>query len=247
MDTSVTSAPDEYGQATAEFYDLLATGMWASFGVQLLDLLADADPTAGPVVDVGTGTGVGLEHVRAAVPGATIWAIEPSKAMRTALHTRLLVDAELRAATTVVPFTLGAAPLPQRAGAVLVSAAYGHLSDAERDRLWRYVAQQLPPGAPAVVGVLPPERAVDVPPTRYRRLDVGAFTYEGWQHAEPVDDRTMTWTMTYKVLSGDELVAEHTAISHWRCDGVDDVRAEVVPFGLSLDEHEECVVVRRAR
>lgn len=240
-----TAGSDPYGAATAEFYDLLATGMWEPFGLQLLDLLAGVDPTAGPIVDVGAGTGVGLPYLTVAVPGAAIWAIEPSRAMRTALHTRLMLDGELRAATTVVPFALADAPLPERASAVVVSAAYGHLSDGERERLWRYVADRLPPGAPAVIGVLPPDRAVEVPPTRYRRLDVGAYTYEGWQQAERVDDRSMTWAMTYKVLDGEDLVAEHSASSRWRCDGVADVRDEIARFALVLDEYEGCVVVRR--
>ncbi|MEJ7801479.1 MAG: YceH family protein, partial [Ilumatobacter sp.] len=53
----VATSDDPYGAATAEFYDLLATAHWDSFGFQLLDLLADADPTAGPIVDLGAGTG----------------------------------------------------------------------------------------------------------------------------------------------------------------------------------------------
>lgn len=243
VDTSTMSDP--YGAATAEFYDLLATGMWESFGFQLLDLLGDVDPAAGPIVDVGVGTGVGLPYLTAAVPGASIWAIEPSRAMRTALHTRMLLDDALRAAVTVVPFGMGDAPLPERASAVVVSAAYGHLTDGERRRLWRYVAEQLAPGAPAVVGVLPPDRSIEVEPVRYRRLDVGSYTYEGWQRGEPIDDRTMRWTMTYKVLHGDALVTEYSTLSRWRCDGPADVRDEIAHFGLSLEEHDGCVVVRR--
>ena len=243
IDTSTMADP--YGAATAEFYDLLATGMWESFGLQLLDLLNDVDPAAGPIVDVGAGTGVGLPYLTAAVPGSSIWAIEPSRAMRTALHTRMLLDDALRAAVTVVPFGMADAPLPERASAVVVSAAYGHLTDDERRRLWRYVAEQVAPGAPAVVGVLPPDRPIDVEQVRYRRLDVGSYTYEGWQQGEPIDDRTMRWTMTYKVIDGDAVVSEHSTLSRWRCDGPDDVRDEIAPFGLTLEEHDGCVVVRR--
>ena len=64
MDQS--TAADLYGLATAEFYDLVAAGMWDEFGPLLGELLADVDPTAGPVVDIGVGTGVGLEWVRRA-------------------------------------------------------------------------------------------------------------------------------------------------------------------------------------
>ncbi len=53
----------------------------------------------------------------------------------------------------------------------------------------------------------------------------------------------MAWTMTYKVLRGDSLVAEYTTLSRWRCLGVDDIRVEIAPFGLHLTEHQDCVVV----
>ena len=235
---------DPYGEATAEFYDLLATNMWESFGLELLDLLADVDPTVGPIVDIGSGSGVGLAYLQAAVPGADVIAIEPSKAMRTALHARLAMDHSLRAMTTVVPRTLADAPLPNRACALVVLAALGHLADPERTRMWRFIAERMPPGAPAVIGILPPDRALTVPLTRYRQLQVGHYSYEGWQHGEPLDDRTMAWTLIYRVLDGDRLVAEHTASSTWRCDSVDDIRSEIAPFGLTLTEHHSSVVVR---
>ncbi len=239
------SSDDPYGEATAEFYDLLATNMWDSFGLQLLDLLADADPVRGPILDVGAGSGVGLVYLQAAVTGGEVIAIEPSKAMRTALHARLSMDDSLRVMTTVVPRSFADAPLPVEACALVASAALGHLNDQERSRLWRFIAEQMPVGAPAVIGVLPPERAVSVPLTCYRQLQVGHYTYEGWQSGEPIDDRTMAWSLTYKVLDGVNVIAEHTAQSTWRCDSVDDIRAEIAPFGLELTSHQDCVVIRR--
>src|SRR4029078_9917803 len=80
---------DSYGEATAEFYALRETAMWDTFGLQMLDVLADVDPADGPIIDVGSGTGIGLAYLRAAVPGARLVAIEPSKAMRVCLHTRV--------------------------------------------------------------------------------------------------------------------------------------------------------------
>ncbi|HEY5662793.1 MAG TPA: class I SAM-dependent methyltransferase [Ilumatobacter sp.] len=243
--SDVSGSADPYGAATAEFYDLLATAHWEPFGRQLLDLLGGVDTTEGPIVDVGAGTGIGLPFLRAAVPGARIHAIEPSRAMRVALHTRLLLDPDLCAATTVEPRPLGAADLPERACALVVSAALGHLTDAERELMWRYVADRMPPGAPAVIEVLPPERPLVVPPTCYRRLAVGRYLYEGWQQGEPLDGRLMTWTMTYRVLDGEREVASYTVRSNWRCSSVADVRAEVAPHGLGLVEHGDCVVVSR--
>ena len=245
IDQPIDSA-DPYGEATAEFYDLLATGMWETLGLQLLDLLADVDPSLGPIVDVGCGSGAGLAYLDAAVPGVAVHAVEPSKAMRTALHARLSLDARLRAMTTVVPFPFASAPLPPRASAVIVSAALGHLTAAERTRLWTYLANQLAPAAPAVVGVLPPHRPEVVPLVRYHAAPVGEYIYEGWQSGEPVDERTMRWTLLYKVVDrSGAIVNQQQVVADWHCDSADDIAAEIFPHGLALTDHEGCVVIRR--
>lgn len=237
---------DPYGTATAEFYELLATAHWERTGLELLDLLDGVDPTAGPIVDVGAGTGIGLPYLRAAVPDADLYAIEPSKSMRTALHTRLLLDPSLAGRVTVDPRPLADA-LPEHASAVVLSAVLGHLDRSERSLLWRYAAERMPAGAPVVVEILPPYRPIVVEPTLYRSLQVGRFTYEGWQSGEPDDDRTMRWVMTYRVLDGDTLVSEQSVTSTYRCWSPDDVRREIEPHGLTMTEHGDAVVVRSGR
>ena len=94
---------DPYGDATAEFYDLLATAMWDELGPALPQLLSGLEPATGPILDLGAGTGAGTVHLHAAFPDASIVALEPSKAMRTALNVRLANNASLRKAVTVVP------------------------------------------------------------------------------------------------------------------------------------------------
>ena len=239
---SMIESSDPYGAATAEFYELLATAHWERTGLELAELLDGVDPTAGPIVDVGAGTGIGLPYLLAAVPDAEIHAIEPSKAMRAALHTRLALDASLRGRVTVDPRPVPEA-LPERACAVVLSAVLGHLSDDERRHLWRFVAERMPAGAPAIIELLPPHHPVAIPPTRYAAEPVGRFTYEGWQSGEPFDDRTMRWTMTYRVLDGDTPVAEHEATSLYRCWSPDGIRHEVEPLGLTVTEHGDAVVV----
>jgi hypothetical protein len=103
----------------------------------------------------------------------------------------------------------------------------------------------MPPGAPAVIEVLPPTRPITVPLTRYRELAVGDHTYEGWQQGQPAGAHHMDWTMTYRVLRGDTEVASYSVRSGWRCFSIDDVRAEIEPFDLILAEHEDCVVITR--
>ena len=235
---------DPYGTATAEFYELLATAHWERTGLELVELLEHVDPTAGPIVDVGAGTGIGLPYLRLAVPDADLYAIEPSKAMRTALHTRLLLDPSLRDRVTVDPRPIAEA-MPPRASAVVLSAVLGHLDGSERALLWRYAVDHMPSGAPLIVEVLPPHRPIVVEPTLYKVLPVGRFTYEGWQEGEPADDLTMRWTMTYRVRDGDFLVSEQRVTSTYRCWSPDDIGREIEPYGLSMTEHGDAVVIRR--
>jgi phospholipid N-methyltransferase len=237
---------DPYAAATAEFYELLATAHWQRTGDELSDLLRDIDPAAGPIVDVGAGTGIGLPYLLSVSPDVEVYAIEPSKAMRTALHTRLLLDPRLTDRVTVDPRPLGRS-LPERASAIVLSAVLGHLEDDERHRLWTYVAERMPTGAPTVVEVLPPYRPAVIEPVRYAAVPVGRFVYEGWQSGQPDGDRRMRWTMIYRVLHGRTVVSEQAVTSTYRCWSPDDVVAEVMPYGLTVTEHGDAVVVRRMR
>jgi hypothetical protein len=168
--------------------------------------------------------------------------------MRTALNARLAGSAGLRRAVTVVPRTFEDAQLPLRLGAVLASAVIGHFDRRARQTLWRSLADHLVPGAPALIGVLPPTRPEPVPPTRYRSLPVGESVYEGWMEGEPLDDRRMLWTMTYRVLVDEAVVYERRALSMWHTCGPNDVADEVAPFGLAVERPDaDHVVLRRKR
>jgi phospholipid N-methyltransferase len=234
---------DPYAAATAEFYELLATAHWQRTGADLVGLLAGVDPTAGPIIDVGAGTGIGLPYLLDAVPAADLYAIEPSRAMRTALHTRLLLDPRLSGRVTVDPRPVKDA-LPDRGCAVVLSAVLGHLDEIDRYRLWRFAAEQIPVGAPVVVEVLPPYRPIVVEPVRYAAISVGRFVYEGWQSGEPAGERLMRWTMSYRVLDGDVVVSEQSVVSTYRCWSPDDLRSEVEPFGLTATEQGDAVIIR---
>lgn len=256
MSPSVSSAPSRpappdgvAGYATiAEFADLLAGDVWDTVELVLLDVLAGLEPTAGPVVDVGAGTGGGAAAVHRVAPALRIVAVEPSAAMRVALHTRLVDDPELLSATTVVPTQLAQANLPDRAAAVLAVGVLGHLDDAERAKLWRYVATSLRPGAPCVVTLVAPSRPASIPSLRVGERRVGRNLVEGWTSAEPIDDRSIAWTQRFRIADPNGLtLREANATVAWRCDGIDDLRAEAAPHSLEVTEHGGGVVVLRRR
>ncbi len=235
----IDDSADPYGEATAEFYDLLACGMWDHFGPDVARELAHVDPTTGPIVDVGAGTGIGLSYIHRSVPTASILAIEPSRAMRSIMHTRLALSPELLDRVTVMPFDLCPRYLPDQISGMVASAVLGHFDETGRHDLWQMLADRLAPGAPAIIGVLPPIRPMSIPPTRYRALPVGQHVYEGWMSGDPIDDRRMRWTMTYRVLSGDAVLLDRTVQSLWTTSGPDDVELESRPYGLLTERPED--------
>lgn len=231
----------------AEFSDLLVGDAWDTHALVLLDELADLDPLAGPIVDVGAGTGLGLAVIADAAPGMPIVAIEPSAAMRAALHARLHDAPELMGRTTVVPSRFGEANLPERAAAVVALGVIGHLDDNERTKLWRYLASALRPGAPAVIGWLAPAAPTTVPSLRVGERRVGRHLVEGWHSAEPLDDRSIAWTQRFRIADPNGLtLREAHATVAWRCDGVDAIVADAVAHGFTATRTGGCVVVRRA-
>ena len=145
----IAVSDDPYGEATAEFYDLLATAMGDELGPSSPAPPSGLDPATGPILDLGAGTGAGTVHLNAAFPSAAIIALEPSKAMRTALNARLSGDADLRRAVTVVPRVFEDAELPHHLSGVLASAVIGHFDQDARHALWTSLAGRLAPGAGA--------------------------------------------------------------------------------------------------
>lgn len=235
MSTADPNSPgpqDDYAVA-AEYYDLWSADYWKTLGPDLATSLAGVDPGAGPVLELGAGTGLGTVVVADAVPGAQVVAVEPSRAMRAGLTARLMAREDLHDRVTVLPYDLARMPWPERLGAFVAMAMLGHLAPDERAQLWRDLAVRLGPGAPAVVLLQPPGRPEVVPPTRHTSRRLGALDYEGWSEAEPVGERTLRWTMTYRVLSEGELVDEVHWSSSFHTVSQDDVAAETAEAGLT--------------
>jgi hypothetical protein len=95
--------------------------------------------------------------------------------------------------------------------------------------------------------VLPPARPLQVGLVKYAERRIGDYAYEGWQSGVPLDELRMMWTMAYKVVDSTtgQSIAEYTASAPWRCDGADDIRREIAPYGLAMSEHADYVIVRR--
>lgn len=203
---------DEY-HASGEFLDLFSRGAWEALREPVLAALAGAAPDAGPVVDLGAGSGLGTRLIADAVPGAHIVAVEPSAMQRAALFAR--ID-DLHDRVTVVAAGAEDVALPDRVGAVVAVNMIGHLDPDSRRALWRRVADRLAPGAPLVVSLQPPVEPVEIPEMEFVTVRVGGNAYVGSGAAQPAGPDSVTWRMRYRVLDGSgRLVRETTAEYRW--------------------------------
>ncbi|WP_280206665.1 class I SAM-dependent methyltransferase, partial [Nocardia cyriacigeorgica] len=186
---------DDYA-AAAEFYDLMATPYVAGVEPVLTRMLAGVDTIAGPVLDIGAGTGLSTMLVADALPDARIVAVEPAAAMRAVLLSRLAARRDLRERITVLPSGFLDAPLPRQCAAVVALGVIGHFDAAGRARVWAAIAGALAPGADAVIEVQRPGRGAGspgrrgpTPPARGRRGDVGQQLDRGARREALLDRR----------------------------------------------------------
>lgn len=236
---------DAYG-ITAEFYDLLAGAYWDVKVAALAAALEGARPEAGPILDLGAGTGLATMAVADALPTATILAVEPSPSLRAVLHARLAARTDLQDRVTVWPTDLAGAELPDRLGGAVAISMLGHLDPAERTGLWSLLAARLAPGAPAVIELQPPARPESVPATEFARARLGDLEYEGSGAAEPDGPDSVRWTMTYRVLRSGRLLSECVNVfGGWQTVSAEQVAAEAASAGLSCEVRDHGLLVLR--
>lgn len=103
---------------TAEYFGLMMRAFAPEQSAVLRRALRHADPGAGPVLDLGAGTGDATVDVLDALPDAEVIAVEPARAMRGVLLNRLAARPDLDDRVTVIARELAAAELPTSLGGV---------------------------------------------------------------------------------------------------------------------------------
>jgi hypothetical protein len=87
---------------SAEYIDIMSCDAWQLLDPALTDALAAVDVAAGPVIDLGAGTGLGALTNGIALPRAEIVAVEPSAGLRAVLLSKLVADPVLAHRVTVL-------------------------------------------------------------------------------------------------------------------------------------------------
>ncbi|MFJ4624416.1 class I SAM-dependent methyltransferase [Streptomyces sp. NPDC088812] len=198
--------PDSYA-VTAEFYDILQAGEDETL-VRCLYGPAVGEARLG-VLDIGAGTGrVTLMSLSESRVG--VHAVEPSRAMRAPLMTRLAaLPAALRERVTVHPHPLDEAALHGVADVAVCHNTVACLPPAARRALWPAIAAALTPGGTLLLH-LPPARlpvrdVVRVFPERR----IGRHAYGGRMVMSAVGDRIRT-RVDYRVRAREGVLREHT-------------------------------------
>lgn len=228
-----TSGPVDTSPYTpsAEFFDLVAAEHTATASAPAIAaLLADADLSTGPVVDIGAGTGLVTEAVARARPDAEILACEPAVGMRAVLTSRVFSDPDLRSRVTV---TADAAPdldLPDQVSVVLLCGVLGHLDTDGRARLWRRLTRRLAPGGLVVVELMQFEGLLTLPEARLATATAGRHRYE-WSFGgapDETEDGVMRLHSTWRVYRDGATNAEREVHDsyRWAPFGLKDVAAE---------------------
>lgn len=224
---------DDFYSPVAEFYDLVPRAH-AEGEAALRKILAEVDPSSGPVVDIGAGTGRTCRIVAEVLPSARILACEPAPAMRAVLTHDVVADEDLRRRVTIVAEPAESVVLPGSISALIVFGVLGHIGAEERRALWDRVLPRLAPGAPVLVELLPVTRPTTLPKMDLAREQIGDLVYEGALEAEPVGGDLIRMTSTWKI-SGDAAPTRVVRnISEWHTFGIEDLTEETGLAGEQL-------------
>ncbi|MEV7230820.1 class I SAM-dependent methyltransferase [Polymorphospora sp. NPDC051019] len=205
----------DYYSPMAEFYEMVATRQVASSGPALAAALSGIDTAAGPVVEIGAGTGQVTEVIAAALPQARIEAAEPSSVMRAVLTSRVAADIDLRRRVTVTDGAAPDLPLPPVISAAVIFGVAGHLDEPSRVRLWNRLRQRLAPGGVVVVELMGVRQPRSIPPALSLRDSIGRHDYEWWVAGEPGSDTSMRFTTTWRVYRSGRLLREVSDSYDW--------------------------------
>ena len=218
--------------ATAGAYDLLNTPWRAAQIAALEQLRPWLRPDAGPILDVGAGSGLNTAWVLQNCPDARVLALEPSPAMRSLCLSRLAGYADWHDRVTLRPEDFFAAPLPPRIGGAILLGILGHFDAGERAAVFAELADRLPDAGAALIDLQQPERPEAVLASTMASSRVGELEYRLIGEAAPLGGDRLRWRMTYLSLEGERVLTEETAEHVYHHPDPVTVAAEAASVGL---------------
>lgn len=222
----MTEVPNHSTPSPAvEFYDLV-TRTHSAGGDALADILSTVDATAGPVLDIGAGTGRTVQIIADTLPTARILAAEPDLAMRTVLTHHIAASDDLRERVTILADPAQTVPLPEQVSAVVLYGVIGLLDEHERRAFWDRLLPRLTPGAPVAVELLPINTPQILPPMPYAQDQIGDHQYKATLEGEPGDGDLMILNTTWRITGGPGEERIVTGHSQWHTFGFDDLAQE---------------------
>lgn len=227
-------AGDPYA-ATAGAYDLYTAEYRDSQIAALQELRPRLRPSAGPILDVGTGSGLNCAWVLSQIPDSEVIAIEPSPAMRALTLQRIAAHPNWFHRITVRPEDFFSAPLPTTLGGGILLGALGHFDAGERAAVFAELAARMTTGAAALIDLQEPETPTRVEPFEFTAARIGQLHYKGIAEAWTAGGETMRWRMTYLALEGERIVTEETADHLYHHPSVSTVADEAARAGLELE------------
>ena len=132
--------------AVASAYDVFAVPHEPARRAALDELVPLLRPDCGPILDVGAGSGASVAVVLDRLPTASVVALEPSRAMRSLLLSRIAARTAWFPRVTVRPEDFFSATLPPRLGGAILLGVVGCFDAGERAAVLAELATRCPPG-----------------------------------------------------------------------------------------------------
>jgi SAM-dependent methyltransferase len=216
---------------TAEFYDVLHASRYVRSTRRVLDRWLGT-PTVG-VIDVGAGTGLGTSLLTARCH-VDVHAVEPSRAMRAVLLSRLAGQPDVLSRVHVHTCLVQDLNLHRAADFVLCLNTMGTLDREARAAALAALHRAVVPGGRLVVEAPPARLPTDV--HQLPSWTLGDQRYGGTVSTRDAGAGRFTWHFDYRVTNGDALVrSEHESFPGYL---VPDFEPELTDAGFAVTERD---------
>ena len=234
----IKSIPESYVES-GEFYEILSEDEWALRSDAIENQLKSIPLSSDPIIDIGAGTGRGIELINKVLPGADIIAIEPNAVMRVGLMSRIMANKGLIDKVNIIPDFLQNYTLPSKLSSVFMFGMLGFFDERSRIKLWDDLSSKLNKDGLIFIDTMMISKPMNVPLKRIANKKIGLFDYEIWMKGDVVDENLERWTITYLVKDEDKEIRNFNLSYGWYTFGLDKIEKESKEFGFKFKKLSE--------